>query len=241
MGGAVTQEGARKIKPRTVRVVQRDCGHTEGREGDSGDDLLPVEADPKKALKGSRSTEVLDDSKSVQDAMFEIDVAPSKAAEPERTEHNCPTHFAIESIFAQGCVDCFGPDHLAPASRDGRGSEGVVHLAEPDSEGTRPDFEVGYADREDAFRVVIAFLFHVGDLSGLTARDSHVYTECLERVVNIELFDGLETTGVAFRELHCRCVHLVFIHHLAKAVGSEGPVHDVKPTLAELEESARRP
>ena len=170
----MTQESARKIQTWAIRVVQRDFGHTKGQEGDSGDNLVPVKADPKKTLKGSKSTEVLYDSKSVQDAFFEIDVAPSKAAEPERAEYYCPTRFATKSTFAQGCVDCFRLDRLARAARDGRGSKGVVHLAKPDSEETRPGFEVCYADGEDAFRVIVAFLFHVGDLSGLIARDSHV-------------------------------------------------------------------
>ena len=45
----------------------------------------------------------------------------------------------------------------------------------PDSEETRPGFKVCYADGEDACRVIVAFLFHVGDLSGLIAQESLVY------------------------------------------------------------------
>ena len=86
-------------------------------------------------------------------------MTPSKAAEPERAKHYCPTHFATESTFAQGCVDCFRLDLLARAPRNGRGSEGLVHLAKPNSEETRPGFEVCHADVEDTLRIVIAFSF----------------------------------------------------------------------------------
>ena len=59
-------------------------------------------------------------------------------------------------------------------------------------------------------------------------------TECLERIIEVQLFYGLETTGVAFHELHGRGIHLCFGHHLAKSVGVECPVNDVESALAEL-------
>ena len=130
----MTQESARKIEPRTIRVVQRDCGHTEGREGDSGYDLVPVKANPKKALKGARSMEVLDNGESMQYALFEVDMVPSKATEPERAEHYCPAHFATESTFAQGSVDGLGLYRLARVSRDRGGGKGIIHLAQPNGE-----------------------------------------------------------------------------------------------------------
>ena len=47
----MAQEGAREIEPQAVRVVEGYGWHTEGREGNAGDDLIPIEADPEKALE----------------------------------------------------------------------------------------------------------------------------------------------------------------------------------------------
>ena len=39
------------------------------------------------------------------------------------------------------------------------GGEGIIHLTEPNGEETRPGLEVGDANGEDVFHVVVASLF----------------------------------------------------------------------------------
>ena len=89
----MAQEGAREIEPWAVRVVEGYGWHTEGREGDASNDSIPIEADPEKALEWARSTQVFDDCQNMHDPLFEVDVAPSEAPEPERAEDDRPTHF----------------------------------------------------------------------------------------------------------------------------------------------------
>ena len=63
--------------------MQWYCWHVERRERDAGNDLVPsVKAYLEETLKRSWGAEVPDEGDNVEDAFFEIDVAPFEASEP---------------------------------------------------------------------------------------------------------------------------------------------------------------
>ena len=102
------------------------------RGGDACCKLVPLETDLQEAVERSLGKEVLDKGQDASGPLLKTEAAPSEAPGPWRAE----------SALGQRLIDGARLDLFAFFFRGRGGAEGVVYLSEPDSEQSRPRFEV---------------------------------------------------------------------------------------------------